>query len=145
VLDAITAVMLRLLLQWVRPISDPVCQFLRVTNGAAALAARDTGHRPAGSASVLLMLALSSSASGSSYIGSTPLSPGNALFSVTKLLATLLVTYFILIIANVLLSWVAGAPGTPCRWCTSSPSRSCGRSAGSFHRSPASIYRRCSP
>lgn len=114
----ITAVMIRLLLQWVRAdFYNPVCQFLvKVTNPAVvplrrvipAIGRLDT-------ASVLLMLALEFfSVWIVSRIGSAPLSPaGIAAFSVTKLLATLLVTYFILIIANVLLSWVAGRAQHP--------------------------------
>lgn len=114
----ITAVMLRLLLQWVRAdFYNPVCQFLvKVTNPALLPLRRvipligrlDT-------ASVVLMLALEFLGVWIvSRIGSAPLSPaGIALLSVTKLLATVLVTYFFLIIANVLLSWVAGRAQHP--------------------------------
>jgi YggT family protein len=114
----ITAVLIRLLLQWVRAdFYNPVCQFLiKVTNPALlplrrvipAVGRLDT-------ASIVLLLALEFfSVWIVSRIGSSPLSPvGIAAFSVTKLLATLLVTYFILIIANVLLSWVAGRARHP--------------------------------
>jgi YggT family protein len=114
----ITAVMLRLLLQWVRAdFYNPVCQFLvKVTNPALlplrrvipAIGRIDT-------ASVALMLVLEFfSVWVVSRIGSVPLSPGGVVaFSITKLLATLLVTYFFLIIANVLLSWLAGRARHP--------------------------------
>lgn len=114
----ITAVMLRLLLQWVRAdFYNPVCQFLiKVTNPALlplrrvipAVGRLDT-------ASVVLMLGLEFfSVWIVSRIASSPLSPaGIVLFSITKLLATLLITYFFLIIANVVLSWVAGRAHHP--------------------------------
>lgn len=114
----ITAVMLRLLLQWVRAdFYNPVCQFLvRVTNPLLLPLRRVIP--PIGrldTASVVLMLALEFvSVWVVSRIGSSPLSAqGVAMFSVTKLLATLLVTYFFLIIANVILSWVAGRARHP--------------------------------
>jgi YggT family protein len=114
----ITAIMLRLLLQWVRAdFYNPVCQFLiKVTNPVLvplrrvipAVGRLDT-------ASVVLMLGLEFfSVWIVSRIASSPLSPaGIVLFSVTKLLATLLITYFFLIIANVILSWVAGRARHP--------------------------------
>ena len=107
----ITAVMLRLLLQWVRAdFYNPVCQFLvALTNPPLkplrrlipALGRLDT-------AAVLLMLVLEFfSVWLSSRLSSSPLGPAEiALFSVTKLAATLLMTYFFLIIAAVILSWV---------------------------------------
>ena len=109
----ITAVMLRLLLQWVRAdFYNPVSQFLvKLTNPALlplrrvipALGRLDT-------AAVVLMLALEMlNVWIVSRIGSTPLPAGAiVLFSITKLLATLLMTYFFLIIAAVILSWVGG-------------------------------------
>jgi YggT family protein len=114
----ITAVMIRLLLQWVRAdFYNPVCQFLvKVTNPVVAPLRRvipAVGRLD--TASVVLLLALEFfSVWIVSRIGSTPLTAaGIAAFSATKLLATLLVTYFILIIANVLLSWVAGSARHP--------------------------------
>jgi YggT family protein len=114
----ITAVMLRLLLQWVRAdFYNPVCQFLiKVTNPALLPLRRaipSIGRLD--TASVVLMLALEFfSVWVVSRIGSSPLSPaGIVMFSVTKLLATLLVTYFFLIIANVILSWIAGQARHP--------------------------------
>lgn len=114
----ITAVMLRLLLQWVRAdFYNPVCQFLiRVTNPVLVPLRRVIP--PIGrldTASVVLMLALEFLGVWIvSRIASSPLSlAGIAAFSVTKLLATLLFTYFFLIIVNVILSWVAGSSRHP--------------------------------
>jgi YggT family protein len=110
----ITAVMLRLLLQWVRAdFYNPVCQFLvKVTNPALvplrrvipAIGRLDT-------AAVVLMLVLEIVGVWVvSRLASSPLDPLQiASFSVTKLLATLLMTYFFLIIAAVLLSWIGGS------------------------------------
>jgi len=110
----ITALMLRLLLQWVRAdFYNPVCQFLvKLTNPPLlplrrvipAIGRLDT-------ATVVLMLALEILGVWiASRIGSTPLLPGQiVLFSITKLLATLLMTYFFLIIAAAILSWVGGS------------------------------------
>jgi YggT family protein len=114
----ITAVMVRLLLQWVRAdFYNPVCQFLvKVTNPALlplrrvipAIGRLDT-------AAVVLMLVLELfSVWVVSRIAASPLSlAGIAVFSVTKLLATLWVAYFFLIIANVILSWVASGARHP--------------------------------
>jgi YggT family protein len=107
----ITAVMLRLLLQWVRAdFYNPVCQFLvKVTNPALlplrrvipAVGRLDT-------AAVVLMLALEIIGVWiASRLGASPLAPAQILlFSISKLLATVLMTYFFLIIAAVILSWV---------------------------------------
>jgi YggT family protein len=114
----ITAIMLRLLLQWVRAdFYNPVCQFLvKLTNPALvplrrvipAIGRIDT-------AAIVLILALECfSVWVVSRIASAPLTPaGIVVFSVTKLMATLLVTYFFLIIANVILSWVASGARHP--------------------------------
>lgn len=114
----ITAVMLRLLLQWVRAdFYNPVCQFLvKVTNPALlplrrvvpAIGRLDT-------AAVVLMVLLEVFGVWLvSRIASSPLSvPGILAFSVTKLLVTLLMTYFFLIIVNVILSWVGGGARHP--------------------------------
>lgn len=109
----ITAVMLRLLLQWVRAdFYNPVCQFLvTVTNPPLrplrrvipAIGRVDT-------AGIVLMLSLEIlnlwivSRIGSASLGA----PQILLFSISKLLATLLITYFFLILAAVLLSWLGG-------------------------------------
>lgn len=109
----ITAVILRLLLQWVRAdFYNPVCQFLVTVTNPPLLPLRRV--IPAvgrlDTAAVVLMLVLEYlSVWISSRLGSAPLGPAEiALFSLTKLLATLLMTYFFLIIAAVILSWVGG-------------------------------------
>ncbi len=107
----ITAVMLRMLLQWVRAdFYNPVCQFLvRVTNPLLAPLQRVVpAFGRLDLAAVVLMLALEFvSVWVSSRLSSSPLGAVEiALFSLTKLLATLLMTYFFLIIAAVILSWV---------------------------------------
>lgn len=106
----IAAILLRLLLQWVRAdFYNPVCQFLvKVTNPVLVPLRRiipSIGHLD--TASVVLMLALE--VAGTWVI--TQFSPVSVpieqvmVFSVFKLLATLLWTYFFLIIAMVILSW----------------------------------------
>jgi YggT family protein len=107
----ITAVMLRLLLQWVRAdFYNPVCQFLvKVTNPALLPLRRvipSIGRLD--TAAVVLILALEIFGVWVvSRIAASPLAPAHiVLFSITKLLATLLMTYFFLILAAVILSWV---------------------------------------
>jgi YggT family protein len=109
----VTAVMLRLLLQWVRAdFYNPVCQFLvKVTNPVLVPLRRiipSIGRLD--TASVLLMLVLEIiSVWIISRLGSAPIAFEQiAIFSVIKLLATLLWTYFFLIIVMVVLSWVGG-------------------------------------
>ena len=107
----VTAILLRLLLQWVRAdFYNPVSQFLvRITNPVLvplrrvipAIGRLDT-------ASVVLMLALEFSVTWLvMQLGTARFAlPQILLFSAVKLLATLLWTWFFLIIAMVLLSWV---------------------------------------
>lgn len=114
----ITAVMLRLLLQWVRAdFYNPVCQLLVKLTNPALLPLRRVipAFGRLDTAAVVLMMVLELfSVWVVSRIAATPLGPlGILLFSVTKLLATLLITYFFLIIANVILSWVAAGARHP--------------------------------
>lgn len=107
----VTAVMLRLLLQWARAdFYNPVCQFLvKLTNPALtplrrilpAIGKLDT-------ASVVLMIALEIlSVWIVSQIGSASLAfPQIVAFALIKLMATLLWILFFLIIVSVILSWV---------------------------------------
>ena len=113
-----TAVMLRLLLQWVRAdFYNPVCQFLvKVTNPLIVPLRRvipSIGKLD--TASVLLILALEFfSVWIASRISSLPLNFEQiVLFSLMKLAATLLITYFFLIIASVILSWVGSRTRHP--------------------------------
>ncbi len=107
----IAAVLLRLLLQWVRAdFYNPLSQFLvKLTNPAIIPLRRvipSIGRLD--TASVVLMMALEIfsvwlvSQLSSEAIGWTQILP----FAVIKLCMTLLTTYFFLIIASVILSWV---------------------------------------
>lgn len=107
----ITAVLLRLMLQWVRAdFYNPVCQFLvKVTNPLIVPLRRvipSIGRLD--TASVVLMFALELlSVWIASRTSSAPLGPEQiVLFSLTKLAAAILMTWFFLIIASVILSWV---------------------------------------
>jgi YggT family protein len=107
----IAAVLIRLLLQWVRAdFYNPVCQFLvKVTDPVIVPLRRVIPSiRRLDTASVLLIIALEIfSVWIASRISSQPLNFEQiALFSLMKLAATLLMTYFFLIIASVVLSWV---------------------------------------
>ena len=114
----IAAVMLRLLLQWVRAdFYNPLCQFLvKITNPlliplrrlVPSIGRLDT-------ASVVLLVVLE-------FIGVwivTSIIPNGMgwqqllVFSLTKLAVTLLMMYFILIIAAVILSWVGARARHP--------------------------------
>lgn len=107
----ITAVMLRLLLQWVRAdFYNPVCQFLVLITNPLLIPLRRVipSIGKLDTASVALMFALE-------VIGvwlvlqfsSASMAPQTlVLFALTKLILTLLWTYFFLIIVLVILSWV---------------------------------------
>jgi YggT family protein len=107
----VAAVLLRLLLQWVRAdFYNPLCQFLvKVTNPVLVPLRRvipSIGRLD--TASVVLMLALEIfgiwliSRIGSSAINIQQI----VAFSAIKLMMTLLMTYFFLIIVSVILSWI---------------------------------------
>jgi len=107
----IAAVLLRLLLQWVKAdFYNPVCQFLiKVTNPLLVPLRRvipSIGRLD--TASVLLMLVLEIFGVWLvGQIGALAMSwPQIVAFSVTKLLMTVLMTYFFLIIVSVILSWL---------------------------------------
>lgn len=107
----ITAVMLRLLLQWVRAdFYNPVCQFLVLITNPLLIPLRRIvpSIGKLDTASVVLMIFLE-------IVGvwlvlqftSRSLDPqALVLFSLVKLILTLLWTYFFLIIALVIVSWV---------------------------------------
>jgi len=107
----VAAVMLRLLLQWVRAdFYNPLCQFLVKVSNPALLPLRrvipSIGRLD--TASVVLMLALEMI--GIWFISSIGSSEMNiqqiVAFSALKLMMTLLMTYFFLIIVSVILSWI---------------------------------------
>jgi YggT family protein len=107
----VAAVLLRLLLQWVRAdFYNPLCQFLvKVTNPVLIPLRRIIpAIRRLDTASVVLMLALEIISVGIvNFIGSNPVTFQQIVaFSVIKLLMTLLMTYFFLIIAAVIISWI---------------------------------------
>ena len=107
----ITAVLLRLLLQWVRAdFYNPVCQFLvKVTNPVIVPLRRVIPSIwKVDTASVITIVVLEIiSVWVASRISSSPLDFGQIfVFSLVKLVAAVLMTYFFLIIASVILSWV---------------------------------------
>jgi len=111
----ITAILLRVLLQWVRADwYNPICQFLvKVTDPLLRPLRRviPAAGRIDSAAIVLMLLLEFASVWVVSRLGPTPLAvPQVLLFSVTKLLATLLTMYFVLIIVSVLVSWLT--PGS---------------------------------
>jgi len=106
----VAAVLLRLLLQWVRAdFYNPLCQFLvKVTNPVLVpLRHVIPSIRRLDTASIVLMLALEIiSVWIISLIGSNAMTFQQIIaFSAIKLVMTLLVTYFFLIIVAVIVSW----------------------------------------
>ncbi len=108
----VTAIMLRLLLQWVRAdFYNPLSQFLvKITNPVLVPARRlipSVGKLDTASVVIMLLLELlqlvvigllSKMGFGFQFL---------LLFAIKKLLITLLLTYFVLIIARVIISWFA--------------------------------------
>ena len=107
----VAAVLLRLLLQWVRAdFYNPLCQFLvKVTNPILVPLRRvipSIGRLD--TASIILMLALEIIGIWIiSRIGSSAMNMQQIVaFGAIKLMMTLLMTYFFLIIVSVILSWI---------------------------------------
>lgn len=114
----VTAILLRLLLQWVRAdFYNPLSQFLiKVTNPVLVPARRvipSIGKLDTASVVVMLLLELiqlvvinliNQTEYGFQFL---------LLFAMRKLLLTLLMTYFVLIIARVLISWIANQSRHP--------------------------------
>lgn len=114
----VTAILLRLLLQWVKAdFYNPLSQFLiKVTNPVLVPARRlvpSIGKLDTASVVVMLLLELiqlvmisllSKTDYGFQFL---------LLFALQKLLVTLLLTYFVLIIARVLISWLASQSRHP--------------------------------
>jgi YggT family protein len=114
----IAAILLRLLLQWVKAdFYNPLSQFLvKVTNPVLVPARRVIPSiGPLDTASVVVMLLLELiqlaiiSQISQSDIGLTFL----LIFAVKKLIFALLMTYFVLIIARVIISWIANQSRHP--------------------------------
>lgn len=114
----ITAILLRLLLQWVRAdFYNPLSQFLiKVTNPVLVPARRiipSIGKLDTASVVIMLLLEIAQLAIITQL---TQVDFGLQfllLFALRKLLVTLLMTYFVLIIVRVLLSWVANQSRHP--------------------------------
>jgi len=114
----VAAILLRLLLQWVRAdFYNPLSQFLvKVTNPVLVPARRiipSVGKLDTASVVVMLLLELAQLAIIS------VLNPSGfgvqflLLFAIKKLIFTLLMTYFVLIIARVIISWIANQSRHP--------------------------------
>jgi YggT family protein len=114
----VAAILLRLLLQWVRAdFYNPMCQFLvKVTNPVVVPFRRVIPSiGPVDTASILVMLILQ--AIGVFLItalGFATMTPGQILvYCVIKLLMMVLMTYTVLIIVGVILSWFGGRARHP--------------------------------
>jgi len=114
----IAAILLRLLLQWVRAdFYNPLCQFLvKVTNPVLVPARRiipSVGRLDTASVVVMLLLELLEL-----FIISQISQAGFEtrflmLFAIKKLLFTLLMTFFVLVIARVIVSWIGSQSRHP--------------------------------
>jgi YggT family protein len=114
----VVAILMRLLLQWVRAdFYNPLCQFLvKVTNPLVAPARRvipSIGKLDTASLVLMILLELIEI-----FIVSQLRSEGFStgflvLFAFKKLLFSFLITYFILIIARVIVSWIAQRSSHP--------------------------------
>ncbi len=114
----VTAILLRLLLQWVKAdFYNPLSQFLvKVTNPVLVPARRiipSIGPLDTASVVVMLLLELIQLAI-IGQIGPSDFGlPFLLVFAVKKLIFALLMTYFVLIIARVIVSWVANQSRHP--------------------------------
>lgn len=114
----VAAILLRLLLQWVRAdFYNPLSQFLiKVTNPVLVPARRiipSIGKLDTASVVIMLLLELLQLVA-ISLISQTDFGfQFLLLFAMRKLLVTLLITYFVLIIARVLVSWIANQSRHP--------------------------------
>lgn len=114
----VAAILLRVLLQWVRAdFYNPMCQFLvKVTNPVVIPFRRlIPAIGPVDTASIVVMLLLQ--AIGVFLItalGTAALSPAQVVvYSCVKLLMMVLLTYLVLIIVSVILSWFGGGARHP--------------------------------
>lgn len=107
----ITAVMLRLLLQWVRAdFYNPVCQFLVLITNPLLIPLRrvvpSIGSLDTASVVLMLVLELAGVWLLTRLMGLEMAGQAMVIYALVKLILTLLWTYFFLIIAMVILSWV---------------------------------------
>ena len=114
----VTAILLRLLLQWVRAdFYNPLSQFLvKITNPVLVPARRiipSIGQLDTASVVIMLLLELAQLVA-ISLISKTDFGfQFLLLFAMRKLLVTLLLTYFVLIIVRVIVSWIANQSRHP--------------------------------
>jgi len=114
----ITAILLRLLLQWVRAdFYNPLCQFLvTITNPVLVPTRRivpSIGRLDTASVVVMLLLELVQLAIISQLSQEGLNLQFMLLFAIRKLLVLLLLTYFVLIIARVIVSWIGSQSRHP--------------------------------
>ncbi len=114
----IAAIMLRLLLQWVRAdFYNPLCQFLvKATNPVLVPARRvipSIGRLDTASVVVMLLLELIQLAIINQLSQAGFELQFMLLFALRKLVVTLLMTYFVLIIARVIVSWIGSQSRHP--------------------------------
>ena len=114
----VAAILLRLLLQWVgADFYNPLCQFLiKATNPVLVPARRvipSIGRLDTASVVVMLLLELAQLAIINQLIQTAFTIPFLLVFAVKKLLLALLMTYFVLIIARVIISWFANRSSHP--------------------------------
>jgi len=114
----IAAIMLRLLLQWVRAdFYNPLCQFLlKITNPVLVPTRRlvpSIGRLDTASIVIMLLLEIIQLTIISQLDQMVVELKYLMLFAVQKLLLTLLMTYFVLIIARVIVSWIGGRSRHP--------------------------------
>ena len=114
----IAAIMLRLLLQWVRAdFYNPLCQFLlKITNPVLVPTRRlvpSIGRLDTASVVIMLLLEIIQLTIIAQLDQMVVELKYLMLFAVQKLLLTLLMTYFVLIIARVIVSWVGGRSRHP--------------------------------
>jgi len=114
----VTAILLRLLLQWVRAdFYNPLCQFLvRISNPVLKPARRiipSIGKLDTASVVVMILLELLELTIINQLGHLSYGAPFLLLYAIRKLLVILLFTYIVLIIARVIVSWVAGRSHHP--------------------------------
>jgi len=114
----VTAILLRLLLQWVRAdFYNPLSQFLiKITNPVLVPARRiipSFGKLDTASVVIMLLLELAQLVAISLISKTDHGFQFLLLFAMQKLIITLLLTYFVLIIARVLISWIASQSRHP--------------------------------
>lgn len=114
----VTVIMLRLLLQWVRAdFYNPLCQFLVKVSNPVLIPARrivpSIGRLDTASVVVMLLLELIQLAIISQLSQAGYELQFIVLFAIRKLLVALLLTYFVLIIARVIVSWIGSQSRHP--------------------------------